>query len=184
MELFTLSNANGLEVRFLNYGGTILSLRAPDRQGRLADVTLGFDRLAEYTRQGPYFGSLIGRYANRIAGASFRLHDQVYSLAQNNGPNHLHGGVRGFDKVFWQTELFRRGSHVGAVLRYTSPDLEEGYPGTLHVRVSYTLTDHNALVLDYQATTDADTHVNFTQHSYFNLAGHDAGTILDHELTI
>jgi aldose 1-epimerase len=182
VELFTLTNPRGIEVRALTYGGIILSLRTPDRDGRLGDVVLGYDRLAGYLRASPYFGAIIGRYGNRIARGRFTLDDVTYTLATNNGPNHLHGGVRGFDKVVWSGEAITTDTAVGVVFRYTSPEGDEGYPGTLQAQVTYTLTDDGKLVFDYRATTDRATPVNLTQHSYFNLAG--AGDILGHELMI
>jgi aldose 1-epimerase len=184
VELFTLRNANGIEARVTNYGGVIVSLMTPDRAGQMADIVLGFDSLAPYVAGTPYFGALIGRYGNRIAGGRFTLDGETYTLATNNEPNHLHGGVRGFDKVVWDAEPFENGAERGLILRYTSPDGEEGYPGTLQTTVTYTLTDDNELIVDYRATTDKATPVNLTQHSYFNLAGTSNGDILDHELTI
>jgi aldose 1-epimerase len=179
---YTLKNAGGIELRFIAYGGIIQSLRVPDRAGRFADVTLGYDTLAEYERDTTYFGALVGRYGNRIARGRFTLDGREHRLATNNGPNHLHGGVRGFNKVLW--DVAPAGDASSAVLSYTSPDGEEGYPGTLVVRVTYTLTDSDELAIDYHATTDRPTPVNLTQHAYFNLAGHDAGAVLDHEITI
>lgn len=182
VELFTLTSPAGIEVRAITYGGIILSLRTPDRDGRPADIVLGYDGLDGYLRDTPYFGAIVGRYGNRIAGGRFALDGVTYTLATNNGPNHLHGGIRGFDKVVWTGEAFETDSAVGVALSYTSPDGEEGYPGTLRARVTYTLTDDGRLVFDYAATTDRPTPVNLTQHSYFNLAG--AGDVHGHELTI
>ncbi|MDX1741938.1 MAG: aldose epimerase family protein [Rhodothermales bacterium] len=184
IDLYTVTNAHGLQVRAINYGGIILSLHTPDRDGVMADVALGYDGLDDYLAETPYFGSIIGRYGNRIAGAQFSLDGSVYTLARNDGPNHLHGGLVGFDKVVWDGEPFESEDGAGIVFKYTSPDGEEGYPGTLEVRVTYTLTDDNELIFDYQATADRATQVNLTQHTYFNLAGHGSGTILDHELMI
>jgi aldose 1-epimerase len=184
VELFTLTNAKGLEVRVISYGGTIVSLRVPDRQGRLDDVVLGHDALLGYLAASRFFGSAIGRYGNRIAKGRFALDGQTYALATNNGPNHLHGGRQGFDKVVWRAEPLEEKDGVGVVLRYTSPDAEEGYPGTLSARVTYTLNDKDELVFDYFATTDKPTVVNLTQHSYFNLAGDGKRDILGHELQI
>src|SRR5213082_1687074 len=177
---YTLKNAHGIELQVLDYGGIIVSLRVPDRTGRLGDVALGFDSLTDYQRGSPYFGALIGRYGNRIARGRFTLDGRGYTLATNNGPNHLHGGVRGFDKVVWKVAPFQHADSVGLVLTYTSPDGEEGYPGTLRATVTYTLTDSNQLIFDYHATTDRATPVNLTQHSYFNLAGDGTGDILGH----
>lgn len=184
VELFTMTNANGLEVRVITYGGIILSIRTPDRDGRWDDIVLGFDSLEPYLAGSPYFGSIIGRYGNRIARGRFTLDGETFALATNNAPNHLHGGDIGFDKVVWTGESFERDDAVGVIFSYTSPDGEEGYPGTLDARVTYTLTDADELIFDYHATTDRATPVNLTQHSYFNLAGSAAGDILGHELTI
>lgn len=189
MAVHTLRNTRGLEARVVEHGGTILSLLVPDRRGRLDDVVLGFDAVDRYVDgNDPYFGALIGRYANRIAHGTFTLDGRTYTLATNQPPHHLHGGRRGFDSVVWSAEPVDEGRGSGLVLRYTSPDGEEGYPGTLEVRVRYTLTDGDELVVDYHATTDRATPVNLTQHSYFNLAG-GAGSaagadVLDHVLTI
>ena len=184
IDAFTLTNAHGMEVRFIAYGGIVLSIRVPDRDGQLADVTLGHDTLAGYLGDDRYFGALIGRYANRIAGGRFTLDGTEHALTRNEGANHLHGGDRGFHDVVWHVEPFADARGAGGVLTYTSPDGEEGYPGTLQARVTYTLTDDDALVVDYAATTDRATPVNLTQHAYFNLAGHDAGDALDHVLTL
>ena len=152
--------------------------------GKSGDIVLGFDSLAPYLAGTPYFGALIGRYGNRIGGARFELDGNTHELPANDGGNHLHGGERGFDKVVWSAEPFERATERGLVLKYTSPDGEQGYPGTLNATVTYTLTDGNELVVEYQATTDQPTPVNLTQHSYFNLAGDGAGNILGHELMI
>jgi len=184
VELFTLTNPAGIEVRAISYGGIILSLKTPDRNGVPGDIVLGYDDLAGYLRETPYFGAIIGRYGNRIANGRFTLDGETHTLAQNNGPNHLHGGMVGFDKVVWAAEPFAGDTAVGIVFTYTSPDGEEGYPGTLTARVTYTLTDGGALIFDYQATTNRPTPVNLTQHSYFNLAGDGSGDILGHELLI
>lgn len=178
----TLRNRNGIELEALTYGAIIRSLRVPDRRGALDDVVLGYDTLDEYLRRNPFLGALVGRCANRIARGRFSLAGREYPLAVNNGPNHLHGGVRGFDKVVWQATPDADGA--GVVFGRTSPDGDEGYPGTLAATVRYALTDANELVIDYTAVTDRATPVNLTQHSYFNLAGHGAGDILDHILTI
>lgn len=183
-ELFTLTNARGVEVRLTNYGGIITALRTPDRSGRFDDIALGYDSLSGYLRDTPYFGAIVGRYGNRIAKGKFTLDGTTYSLAVNNGPNALHGGLRGFDKVVWTAEPFRNSTGVGVMLDYTSANMEEGYPGTLRTRVVYTLTDDNRLIVDYHATTDKPTHVNLTQHSYWNLSGDGKRDILAHELTI
>jgi aldose 1-epimerase len=183
-ELFTITNAHGIEVRLTNYGGIITSLRTPDRSGHFDDIVLGYDSLSGYLRDTPYFGAIVGRYGNRIAGGRFTVDGTTYRLAVNNGPNSLHGGLRGFDKVVWSAEPFRNASGAGVALDYTSADMEEGYPGTLRTHVTYTLTDDNRLIVDYQATTDKPTPVNLTQHSYWNLAGDGSRDILAHLLTI
>jgi aldose 1-epimerase len=182
--LFTLTNSSGIEVRAMSYGGIILSLKVPDRDGVLGDVVLGYDRLAGYLEETPYFGAIIGRYGNRIGEGRFELEGTGYELAVNNGANHLHGGLVGFDKVVWDAEPFQNEKGVGIIFSRTSPDGEEGYPGTLTVQVTYTLTDANGLIFDYLATTDAPTPVNLTQHSYFNLAGQGSGDVLGHRLII
>jgi aldose 1-epimerase len=184
VEAFTLANGRGVEVRFIAYGGTILSVRVPDRDGATADVTLGLDALADYERDRRYLGALIGRYANRIAGGRFTLDGTEHAVTRNDGANHLHGGRRGFHAAVWDVEPFADGGAVGAALRHTSPDGEDGYPGTLRVRVTYTLTPRDELVVDYHAVTDRATPVSLTHHAYFNLAGHDAGDVLGHELTL
>jgi aldose 1-epimerase len=182
VELFTLRNRHGLEAQIMTYGGTLVSLQVPDRRGRPVDVVLGFEALDPYPTQSPYFGALIGRYGNRIARGRFVLDGRAYSLACNNGPNHLHGGLQGFDKVVWQAHALASEAEPALELRYLSPDSEEGYPGNLSTRVVYTLADENALRIDYEASTDRATILNLTQHSYFNLA--DAGDILDHQLEL
>ncbi|HVH08685.1 MAG TPA: aldose epimerase family protein, partial [Gemmatimonadales bacterium] len=181
---YTLTNAHGLELRAMSYGGIILSLKVPDRQGRSNDVVLGFDSLSDYLRSTPYFGAIVGRYGNRIAGGHFMLDGHRYTLARNNGPNHLHGGLKGFDKVVWDVAPFERTDSIGLVFRYTSPDGEEGYPGALTTCVTYTLTNANELIFDFYATTDRATLVNLTQHSYFNLAGDGSGDVLGHVVTL
>jgi len=185
VEVYTLTNANGVEVRAITYGGIIVSLRVPDKDGQLGDVVLGYDTLDGYlTNNSPYLGALIGRFGNRIGKGTFTLDEQTYSLAVNNGPNHLHGGLKGFDKVVWQAESFDDEEGVGVVFTYTSADGEEGYPGTLSVRVTYTLTGQDALIVAYHATTDKATPINLTQHTYFNLAGPGTKDILGHQLTL
>ncbi|MEO5818059.1 MAG: aldose epimerase family protein [Gemmatimonadaceae bacterium] len=184
VEIHTLSNATGMEVCFLSLGGIIVSVKVPDRDGVHVDVTPGYDTLDDYLADADYFGALIGRYANRIAGGRFSLDGTDHTLTPNDGTNLLHGGTHGFHRALWTVDTFARDCSVGAVLTYTSPSGEEGFPGTLSVRVTYTLTDTNELWFDYAATTDAATPVNLTQHLYFNLAGHAAGDILDHQLTL
>lgn len=180
-DLYTLRNANGMEVDITNYGGIVTSIRVPDREGEFANVVLGFEDLDGYLGGHPYFGAIIGRYANRIANARFVLDGQEYSLAANDGDNHIHGGIRGFDKVLWSAETSLDGS---LTLKYRSEDGEEGYPGNLDVEVVYSLTEDNELVIDYSAVTDRATPVNLTNHSYFNLSGDTSGDILDHILEI
>lgn len=186
VEIFTLTNAHGLRARLLTWGASIVEMSVPDRDGRLADVTLGFDSAATYLAPNPFFGAIAGRFANRIARGKFTLDGHEYTLATNNGANHLHGGVRGFDKRNWAGEP----AGANAVrFRYTSPDGEEGYPGTLQVAVTYTLTDEDELQLDYEATTDKPTVLNLTNHAFWNLSGHRGATLVavdirTHELRI
>lgn len=183
--LFTLTNEQGTEIKITNYGGIITSLKVADKNGEMEDVVLGFDDLDGYLQEGvPYFGAIIGRYGNRIADAQFELDGETYQLAANDGPNHLHGGEQGFDKRLWDAESFENEDGSGVRLQYLSEDGEEGYPGNLSVEVIYTLTEDDELKIDYTATTDKATVVNLTNHSYFNLAGYDHGTILDHRVMI
>ena len=183
VEIYTLRNAAGVEMRVITYGGIITSLKVPDRAGQFGDVVLGFESLESYLKDPPYFGAIVGRYGNRIAKAQFTLNGTPYKLAANNGPNHLHGGVNGFDKAIWNAVPGDSAEGLSLTLSRTSPDGEEGYPGTLQASVRYTLTEKNQLVVDYRATTDKPTPINLTQHSYFNLAA-DRTDILGHELTI
>jgi aldose 1-epimerase len=182
IDRYILTNANGVEAAIMTYGGTLVGLRAPDRCGRLEDVVLGFDTLAQYLGDHPYFGALIGRYGNRIANGHFQLRGVEYTLACNNGPNHLHGGPNGFHRAIWQAQAHTVDTAPTLALTYHSRDGEEGYPGNLHVTVVYTLDDQNQLRIDYSATTDQATIVNLTNHAYFNLAG--AGDILEHQLQL
>jgi aldose 1-epimerase len=182
VELFTLTNANGVELRAITYGAIIVSLKVPDRTGAMGDVVLGYDSLAAYVKSSPYFGAVVGRYGNRIAKGKFTLDGTTYTLAVNNGPNALHGGLQGFDKVVWTAEEIRDPRRPEVRFRYVSADGEEGYPGTLTATVTYTLTEANEVEIAYEATADKPTPVNLTQHSYFNLAG--AGDILGHVLTV
>jgi aldose 1-epimerase len=184
VDLYTLTNKNGMEASIITYGGVVMSLKTPDRTGKLEDVVLGFDDLAGYLRTNPYMGALVGRYGNRIGGAKFKLNAVEYKLAVNNGPNALHGGLKGFDKVVWQARDASDGQAQRLELSYLSKDGEEGYPGNLSTTVVYTLTDANELRIDYAATTDKDTVVNLTNHSYFNLGGPAEPDILGHELTL
>ncbi|HEX8117058.1 MAG TPA: aldose epimerase family protein, partial [Pyrinomonadaceae bacterium] len=184
VDIYTLKNARGAEARITTYGGAVVSLKVPDRRGQFDDVVLGFDDIEGYQKTTTYIGSLVGRYANRIAKGRFTLDGKEYTLATNNGENHLHGGVRGFDKVVWKARPLAARGGQALELTYLSKDGEEGYPGSLNVRVVYTLTDANELRIDYYATTDKDTVVNLTNHNYYNLAGQGNGDILGHVLTI
>ena len=185
IDLYTLRNIHGVEAKITNYGGIVVSLKVPDRNGKFDDVVLGFKDLADYLKPGPYFGALIGRYGNRIAKGRFTLNGVEYKLAVNNGENHLHGGIKGFDKVIWAgNKLMGKAEGPALVLDYISNDGEEGYPGNLNVRVVYTLTNKNELKIEYSATTDKDTVTNLTHHSYFNLAGEGNGDILNTRVTI
>ena len=183
VDIFTLTNRNGLKARIMTYGAILVSLDLPDRNGAFADCVLGYDSLDGYLKTSPYFGAIVGRYGNRIAKGRFTLDGKTYTLAANNGENHLHGGLKGFDKVVWTAEPFEEADGVGVKLGYLSKDGEEGYPGNLNVTVVYLLTNDNELRIDYEATTDKATPVNLTNHSYFNLTG---GTrdILGHELML
>jgi aldose 1-epimerase len=184
VNLYTLTNSHGVEVRAMNYGGIILSIRVPDRKGQLADIVLGHETLEGYIPNPPFLGAIVGRYANRIANGTFTLDGKTYTLPKNDGPNTLHGGVtRTFDKVVWDDEPLK-GKEPGVRFTYLSKDGEEGFPGNLTAKVSYTLTDDNELVIDYEATTDKATPINLSQHSYFNLAGEGSGDILNTELML
>lgn len=178
---YQMENRNGMRVSILNYGGIVQSIWVPDRDGELGDVALGFDELEAYLAKSPYFGCITGRYANRIAKGKFTLDGKTYTLATNNDVNHLHGGDKGFDKRVWNAKFT---SPQSVELTYTSPDGDQGYPGALTTKVTYTLTDDNALRIDYAATTDKPTVLNLTNHTYFNLSGAGRGTILDHLLTL
>ena len=184
VQQYTLRNAAGVEVDVMTYGATLRRVAVPDRDGKTENVTLHLDSLDDYVAGHPYFGSIVGRYANRIAEGRFALDGTDYTLATNNGPNHLHGGEVGFDKRVWQTEPVERDDAVGVRLTYVSPDGEEGYPGTLTTTVLYELTDDNRLVIDYTAVTDQPTVVNLTNHAYWNLGGATSGSALDHQLMI
>lgn len=182
--LYTLTNSNGLSMQVMNYGGIIVSLKVPDKDGNMDDIVLGYDSLQPYVQNNPYFGALIGRYGNRIAKGKFSLDGKTYSLDQNNFGNHLHGGSHGFDKRVWAIREEDSPKGVALKLTYRSPDGEEGYPGNLEATVIYTLTDDNTLEIDYRATTDEKTIVNLTNHAYFNLGGTRSPDILSHELMI
>ena len=182
--LFTMTNDHGMVVKMTDYGAIVVSVEVPDRTGKTANVNLGFDELAGYLQPHPYFGATVGRYCNRIAQGRFTLDGVEYTLAKNNGENHLHGGLVGFDKVLWKGEPIKEQDSVGVKFTYRSPDGEEGYPGNLDVTATYSLTNDNELRIDFTATTDKATHVNLTNHCYWNLQGAGSGTILDHELQI
>ena len=181
--LYTLTNANGVQVRAMNYGGIIVSIRVPDRKGEMADIVLGHETAEGYMPNPPYIGAIVGRYANRIANGTFTLDGKTYTLPKNDGPNTLHGGTkRTFDRVLWDGEALK--DKAGVAFTYLSKDGEEGFPGNLKVKVTYTLNDANELTIDYEAATDKATPINVSQHSYFNLAGEGNGDILNHEITI
>ncbi len=184
VDIYTLRNRNGVQVEITNYGGAVVSIKTPDRRGQMADIVLGYSDLSGYVADTSYFGALIGRYANRIAQGKFTLNGVEYQLAQNNGVNHLHGGVRGFNKVVWYAIELNLRDGVLLQLAYVSKDKEEGYPGNLSVIATYMLTDANDLRIVYTATTEKETVVNLTHHSYFNLAGAGAGDVLNHQLKI
>jgi len=183
--IFTLTNTGGLRVRIIEYGAILVSLEVPDRQGNSADVVLGFDDLDAYMKPHPLFGAVVGRYANRIAGARFQLDGKEVRITANSGRNHIHGGRdKRFDKVLWKGHPWRSDDEAGVKLTHFSPDGEEGFPGNLHCAVTYALSDDNELTIRYEATTDKPTVINLTNHSYFNLAGAGHGDVLDHEVTI
>jgi len=184
VDLYVLSNKNGVEVDITNFGAAVVSLKVPDRHGKTDDVVLGYDDLDGYLHDKSYFGATVGRYANRIAHGKFTLNGTTYTLAKNDGENHLHGGVQGFNKVVWEAKDVSTADAAALQLNYLSKDGEEGYPGNLSVQVTYTLTNNNELKIDYAATTDKDTVLNLTHHSYFNLAGQGKGDILQHQLLL
>lgn len=184
VSVFTLSNANGISISVINYGGAVISLKTPDHEGEFENIVLGYETLADYESGVSYMGALIGRFANRIANGVFELNGETYSLATNAGHTHLHGGELGFDKVVWDAEASIRSDGPSLLLKYTSADGEEGYPGTLRVRVRYTLTSDNKLQIDYEASTNRVTPINLTSHCYFNLSGDMKRDILDHHLEI
>jgi aldose 1-epimerase len=181
---YTLTNSNGMVVKCIELGAIVTEIHVADKEGKFADVALGFDKYADYMKGHPYFGSNAGRCANRIAKGKFTLDGKQYTLATNNGENHLHGGKEGFDKKYWKGEPFLGATGPGVKFTYRSPDMEEGYPGNLSVTMSYTLTDNNELVIDYRATTDKPTVCNLAHHSYFNLGGHSSGDVLGHIVQI
>jgi aldose 1-epimerase len=184
VNLYTLENDKGAVMKVTNYGGIITSLTMPDRNGNFDDIVLGYDNLQSYLDENPYFGAIIGRYGNRIGEGRFALDGETYQLLTNDGENHLHGGTKGFDKRVWKAVAFESELGPAVSFRRISKDNEQGYPGNLDVTVIYTLSNNNELIIDYRAKTDEKTICNLTHHSYFNLEGHDAGSILDHELMI
>jgi aldose 1-epimerase len=184
VDLYVLKNKNGVEAAITTYGGIVAWLKTADKQGLLANIALGFYNLDGYLKEPPYFGALIGRYGNRIAKGKFTLDGKQYTLAKNNGENSLHGGIRGFDKQLWTAEPKSTPDSQGLLLKYTSKDGEEGYPGTLDVTVTYTLDDNDEMSIHYRARTDKTTVLNLTNHTYFNLAGEGKGDILEHSMTI
>jgi len=184
VDLYVLTNKNGVEAAITNYGGAVVSLKVPDRNGKFGDVVLGYDSLDGYVNDKSYFGAIVGRYGNRIGHAQFSLDGKTYTLAKNNGENSLHGGIKGFNKAAWAAKELPVKNGQSLELTYLSKDGEEGFPGNLHVRVVYTLTDSNELKIEYSATTDKKTVVNLTNHTYFNLAGPGSGDILGHQLVI
>jgi aldose 1-epimerase len=184
VDRYTLTNTNGMEVSIITYGGIVTSIRVPDKNGAIDDIVLGCDSVSHYEKQTAHIGGIVGRYANRIAKGAFTLAGKTYSLPVNDPPNHLHGGVRCFDRVVWSAQEIRSAAAVGLRLFYLSKDGEEGYPGNLSVTVMYTLSNKNELTIEYSATTDKPTVVNLTNHSYFNLAGAGSGTVLKQELFI
>lgn len=182
--LFRLTNSNGMAAEIINYGGIVVSLFVPDKNGNIDDVVLGYDKIEGYENKSPYFGAIIGRHANRIEDSIFRINGTEYRLNANDGRNHIHGGLKGFDKVIWNAEILTDDSDECLQLSYRSRDGEENYPGNLDVKVTYTITNNNALEIDYFAVSDKDTVVNLTNHSYFNLSGHAAGDITKHKVMI
>ncbi len=182
VDIYTIENANGMKAKITNYGAIVTELWVPDKDGKIADVVLGYDSLDDYIEATPYFGAIVGRYGNRIAKGKFMLNGTEYTLATNNDENHLHGGDVGFDKKVWGVAEVKSTNSVGIMLTYVSKDMEEGYPGTLMSMVTYALTNDNELKISYEATTDKDTVINLTHHGYFNLAGHNSGDILGHEV--
>ncbi len=184
-DIYTLSNKRGMEVKITNFGGIIVEINVPDKNGKIEDVVLGFDSLSGYlSAANPYFGGIIGRYGNRIAKGKFSINGQKYVLVKNNGSNHLHGGIKGFDKVLWQAREVVENEAKGIELSYLSRDMEEGYPGNLDVKVGYLLDNNNELLIRYEAKTDKPTVCNLTNHTYFNLAGNGKRDVLGHQLLV
>ncbi|KNY25605.1 aldose epimerase family protein [Pseudobacteroides cellulosolvens] len=184
IDIFTLSNSNGIKVKITNFGGIIISIFVPDKNGNYEDVVLGYDKLEDYLEDDLYFGALVGRHANRIEDSCFEINGVEYQLEKNDGENHIHGGIKGFNKVIWNAYIVKEGNQECLKLTYLSKDGEENYPGNLKVTVIYSLTDDNALKIDYHAVSDKDTVINLTNHAYFNLSGHGAGDISKHHVKI
>ncbi|MEN8122673.1 MAG: aldose epimerase family protein [Bacteroidota bacterium] len=184
ISLFTLKNNNGVKVEITNFGGKVVSIHVPDKDGNIEDIVLGYDNIDDYISGNPYFGAIVGRYANRISKGKFTIEEKEYQLVQNNGENHLHGGTKGFNDIVWDVKQTEVDGNQLLELSYLSKDGEENYPGNLNVKVIYTLTQNNELKIAYSASTDKTTIVNITHHSFFNLAGEGKGTILDHKLLI
>ena len=182
--LYTIANSNGMKVTFTDYGANIVSIFVPDSKGDIADIALGYENIEGYEANSPGFGSLIGRHANRICGAKFELNGKVYELEKNNGENNLHGGFVGYNKFMYETEVYEEEDIASIEFSRLSPHMEQGFPGNLDISVTYSLTETNELVIEYYAISDKDTIVNLTNHSYFNLAGHNAGSVLDHQIWI
>jgi aldose 1-epimerase len=182
--IFKLNNSKGMTVEITDFGGAILSIIMPDKNGNLADICLGYDKLEDYIKDGPHFGAIIGRNSNRLEGSVVEIDGKEYRVTANEGENQLHGGIKGFDKKLWSAKAYSKGGKDSIELTYRSVDKEEGYPGNLDVKVTYTLTEENELVMDYYAVTDKDTIVNLTNHAYFNLAGHSSGDVLKHRVMI
>lgn len=184
ISLYTLTNSNGMEMNVTNYGCIVTSIKVPDKNGQINDIVLGFNELKDYLEDNPYFGCVVGRYGNRIANGKFSINGNEYILAQNDGTNNLHGGVKGFNKQVWSADEIKNDTYAGIEFKYLSKDGEEGFPGDLSVTVTYTINDNNEFKIDYKATTDKITICNLTHHSYFNLAGERSGSILDHQILI
>ena len=184
VDLYSFKNENGMQVDIINYGGIITSLKVPDKNGETEDIVLGYNKLEDYINENPYFGSIIGRYGNRIAKGKFNLNGNQYTLATNNDENHLHGGNIGFDKVIWEAETKINSNSSSLILKYLSRDMEEGYPGNLYTTVTYKITNDNSVEIKYEAQTDKTTVINLTQHSYFNLSGDFNQSILNHKVKI
>lgn len=184
VDIYTLTNKKGIEMKVTNYGCIVTSLKVPDKSGKINDIVLGFNELQSYLKKNPYFGAIIGRYGNRIANSKFSLNGKEYNLAKNDGPNNLHGGIKGFDKVIWDAGEIKDNKSIGIEFKYLSKDGEEGFPGNLSVTVTYTINDNNEFKIGYKAETDSITICNLTHHTYFNFSGEGSGSILDHQVLI